>query len=533
VSIHKIKEVTPDSAETLIRLVKDRREVDVRHGRARLTIARWGRLGEGPMWAAIEAFRRGELSAEELCRRYVRRRVISHTPSFDWERADLGRLLSLVTDASREPQIPNLAPGKLAPALAEIAEEERRRRQESNEQLLRSVCSPYVKLASAFKYPGLSAWHERVAADISAASGALAASHLPAIREQILGHQAAWRPPAFDAGAILRSIAPLKGRPEFGPGPVLTIEGLLGASAGLTPGLRFAYGHGFDPSAYKGFGLRSGDGAIEGLSARFAARPSGLRPGMIDYWGAFSGVDVLGKVGSVAAQIAHRHDWSAIGKELVEQFERALPSNWRELDARQTDRVGLLMEETGIGLAWAPRSEIVLEILATDAEAVLAEIGNPQLEITVVACRTAIAAFRTGFVGPAQTYVATALTHLAHELCGESGLGGVREIFRGVNPRDDVGMHDYPLFALGLAWVATIGRMKNAGPDFNRNMTLHRLGGHHSTANFLGALLLATGLCKELERTAERSGSGETDRGRSGLPARRSLVASRPASVAA
>ena len=48
----------------------------------------------------------------------------------------------------------------------------------------------------------------------------------------------------------------------------------------------------------------------------------------------------------------------------IEVFKRALPINWRELDGAEVDAVVKLMLDTGISVAWAPRTSIIRELLA-------------------------------------------------------------------------------------------------------------------------------------------------------------------------
>jgi hypothetical protein len=70
-----------------------------RYGRATVTIRRWGGWGEflvSPQLSkAIASFERGEATAEATCWAFVRARVESHSPTFDWRSVDRQRLLQL------------------------------------------------------------------------------------------------------------------------------------------------------------------------------------------------------------------------------------------------------------------------------------------------------------------------------------------------------------------------------------------------------------------------------------------------------
>jgi hypothetical protein len=80
-----------------------------RYGRATLTIRRWGGLdellGDSPLADRVNAFRAGEIAADDVAWAFVRARVKAHSPSFEWKTADLGKLIALVTDCSEEPKL--------------------------------------------------------------------------------------------------------------------------------------------------------------------------------------------------------------------------------------------------------------------------------------------------------------------------------------------------------------------------------------------------------------------------------------------
>jgi hypothetical protein len=65
-----------------------RRTCKVRYGRARLTIDRWGPIIVSPTYEALQGWRRGEKTSEDVAWAFVRTRVREHTPSFCWEEAD-------------------------------------------------------------------------------------------------------------------------------------------------------------------------------------------------------------------------------------------------------------------------------------------------------------------------------------------------------------------------------------------------------------------------------------------------------------
>ena len=69
--------------------LREARQISVRHGRARLTISRSGEMSEGDLGPAIKRYEKGEIDAEDLAWAFVRTRVVRHTPSFNWDGANL------------------------------------------------------------------------------------------------------------------------------------------------------------------------------------------------------------------------------------------------------------------------------------------------------------------------------------------------------------------------------------------------------------------------------------------------------------
>jgi hypothetical protein len=100
-----------------------------RYGRAILTIRRWGNWAElidrNQLGTQIRAFGKGKIEAEALSWAYLKARVIEHSPSFRWEDAELGRLLTLVVDCSEDPHYKARDPEELA---AELLKERDRQR---------------------------------------------------------------------------------------------------------------------------------------------------------------------------------------------------------------------------------------------------------------------------------------------------------------------------------------------------------------------------------------------------------------------
>jgi hypothetical protein len=113
------------------RTIKDVREwllearhAKVRYGRATLTISRWGAVLGTPVHKQLLRFEKDEASAEDVAWAFVRERVEGHSPSFDWGKADLGRLIPLITGVASEPEMAAATPEELVDELKELAAHE-------------------------------------------------------------------------------------------------------------------------------------------------------------------------------------------------------------------------------------------------------------------------------------------------------------------------------------------------------------------------------------------------------------------------
>jgi hypothetical protein len=499
------------------------------------------------MWKKIRSYRAGELTGRDLCWAYVRRRVLSHSPSFDWAEADLERLLCLVAGSSEGPSLPSLPSAEFAPALAAAAEAERAEREESLERLMESM-RPKIDALTLFGAGTVRpAWQIDLAAAIEAHGAIGSAGVVETARRTIFGAAEASLPATFGIGSATGRWPSPEDRLKLPRGFMpLGREKLIGAIAETATVFSGTLG-----THYGADGRLLGDqiGSMN-LGMNFASNPAFKILGkqvagssvfgpdlLVGFNGLIPDLGLRQQMRQIAEQIAGVNQIREAGTKWIDFFERALPRNWRTLDSGQTMQAGDLMKETGIGLAWAPREEIVIELIEAedhaqrcrilearceeiiaDVEEVLDEIEDDDLIVTVEACRTAIAAFRADLIGPAQSHLGTTLTDLAYRFFGDEEFKGVRTCFENVNPRDDVSMTHYALFATGLGWVRVSVYIKNAGNDFNRHKTLHRLGDHHSTDQFLSALLLITSLSRELERAADRGELGERGTGRLLIP---------------
>ena len=134
-------------------------------------------------------------------------------------------------------------------------------------------------------------------------------------------------------------------------------------------------------------------------------------------------------------------------------LQRGLPANWRELDLADWERALRLGTEHGISVIWAPRVEIVRELIGAETEAerdrvlvehrerILGDLESPLREATYdrfghgpSMAWQALGALRDGHYAPAQSHAAAALTQLVHDNLGHAQLHDARRAFEQHDP---------------------------------------------------------------------------------------------------
>jgi hypothetical protein len=483
----------PADESIKIRL-REARRLKIRYGRAVLTVSRFGGFGHDDLADAVAAYEAGRVEAEEVCRIFIRRRVVDHSPSFDWGRVSFPLLLDRVAGASTSPKFSSSAPEDVASGLVEAAREEREAARRANEKLLRVVDE--FKLGT-FGGLGQSVLKTQRLTILGAHSPIrkMAAEFSPAIRlqEQVKTLGFGGRAPGGST-----ALDPMRGF----RGPLVSADYLASVKAFRSP-LQDIGGLGIASSLvgdYRNLKLLDTPG-IQSITGRLGDL---YRPPSIQR---LIGNDAI-------SSIAKRsEDW-------IEGFKRALPANWRELETAEVDAAVKLMLETGISVAWAPRPSVIRALLNAkssqerqviledkseeilqDVEAALDRVTSPALGRTVDACRKAIAAYRDGHPDPALSYASAILSDLVHSYFELEGFKEIRETFGDVDPFNDVDHRNFALFSVGRVWVMVFERFEgNDRGGYNRNRTLHVLGDHYSEANLLAVLMLLAGLLCELRR---------------------------------
>ncbi|HET8955735.1 MAG TPA: hypothetical protein VFN18_08770 [Solirubrobacterales bacterium] len=133
----------------VIDLDKLRATSKVRYGRANLTVEQWVSVHATRVERALKAHRAGDANAEDVAWAFIREQVTAHTPSFDWEDADLARLLPRVIAVAKVPKLKAKSADELVPELEEIETKERERWEKMSETIRTSILPTFPKIAPA------------------------------------------------------------------------------------------------------------------------------------------------------------------------------------------------------------------------------------------------------------------------------------------------------------------------------------------------------------------------------------------------
>jgi hypothetical protein len=120
--------------EVLLQLRSDRK-AKIRYGRATLTVERTDGVLMTVLSDLLAAYRKEEVSAEEVAWAFIKERVVEHSPTFRWEDTNLLKLLPRVTAVSLEPEIKAQTPEELIPELEALEAEEREQWERARERI--------------------------------------------------------------------------------------------------------------------------------------------------------------------------------------------------------------------------------------------------------------------------------------------------------------------------------------------------------------------------------------------------------------
>jgi len=202
-------------------------------------------------------------------------------------------------------------------------------------------------------------------------------------------------------------------------------------------------------------------------------------------------------------------------------WKASLPSNWIELSAEELARTLELIEEAGLCLVWAPRVEVIRQILESedregqlrvlelrrtevleDLETALGEAREPEIVGHGDACdfaADALAAERDGHSAAAQALTAAGLGPIVHGTLGFERLGGAYKRFS----KTDMDEATLRLMKMSLLQLCTAKALTDTdrveGAGFYRHATQHGDRSFFNPANSLSALLLLVGWVRELK----------------------------------
>ncbi len=206
-------------------------------------------------------------------------------------------------------------------------------------------------------------------------------------------------------------------------------------------------------------------------------------------------------------------------QQVVRTYRQSLPPNWRGLDGDGLERTITLGETRGLCVVWAPRREIVEEIIAAEnhdarcevlvrrRKEVLDDILNVLVEAThsVTEAHTqsrrlaikAVAAAHDGHDEASQALAAAALGLLLHEVLGFERLGTA---YKQLSARDidETAMRLLRLAVIELATAKALRNTDKHDVGFNRHGTLHGYPHFFSGVNCIASLLLLGAWLREL-----------------------------------
>ncbi|MGO9974509.1 MAG: hypothetical protein ACLP01_17245 [Solirubrobacteraceae bacterium] len=208
------------------------------------------------------------------------------------------------------------------------------------------------------------------------------------------------------------------------------------------------------------------------------------------------------------------------GEQARVALRSAMPDNWQQFGIEELRGLIELTAEHGVAVVWAPRGEVVAELLeaSTDEErdrilvshrseiledltAAVAETDSSALEGPVRAAGQAVDAARAGIDMAAQSLVGSTLTNFVNDQLGHERFDKARTQFRRHDPTE-VALDLLRETALLHCLANAIEHTEHAKYGFNRHATARHddMFEQYDEANCLRGLLLLVGLLREFSR---------------------------------
>ena len=199
-------------------------------------------------------------------------------------------------------------------------------------------------------------------------------------------------------------------------------------------------------------------------------------------------------------------------------FLRSAPPNWAELSFGVWRDAIALGTEHGINVLWAPRSEIICQLVAAanepsrfqvlltregdildDIDEVLNEATHEDFGHLPSLARKAVAAQRAGHPEAGQALASAVITGVVEDTLGFDRLGEARRRFHETDPIEG-SMDSLPLRTILHTLGRALHRMDEAPPGFNRNSSLHCHPTQFTRVNATTSMLIMAGVFGELQR---------------------------------
>jgi hypothetical protein len=227
---------------------------------------------------------------------------------------------------------------------------------------------------------------------------------------------------------------------------------------------------------------------------------------------------------------------SEAARQFREAFVAALPPNWSGLSMDEVFQVIHMIEATGFSVVWAPREEIVRELLVADPsardalvlerkdaicddlDALMGRGFHRRLRDIPNGVRAALAAYRGGYIEAAQALATVLLTSLIHGPLRIKSHATARDNFGRKYPTDAT-IEQLRLASITLAAAAALEdfnpmSMSPRHTRYNRHASAHSyLREQYNDLASLTALMLVVSLVCECDYWLQNYDGMPTDAG--------------------
>lgn len=214
-------------------------------------------------------------------------------------------------------------------------------------------------------------------------------------------------------------------------------------------------------------------------------------------------------------------DWQQIRETLDRAVRGVFPVNWEVLTIDEVARAIDLGAEDGINVVWVPSAPVIRDLIAApdrraraivlehrrheilaDVAATLGQVRHPALARNVELASEARAAMQEDRDAASQALASAVLSGVVTENFGHRYFRDAREAWEAMSPSES----ELPLLRLATvlsAFARALQHTDDAPPGFNRHATLHGHTSQFTAANAMAALMLVTGVLRELDASLQ------------------------------